>query len=92
MAKSKGVSLTKGVELNAPPPKYFADISESVDKFAQTLAPHVDGGLVGIATTQGINMAIVQRIAGGDAVVVAWVGKRWGEPIEGGLMWKMTWG
>lgn len=90
MAKAKAVSLTKGVELNAPPPKYFADISASVDKFAQTLKAGEEGGMVGIATTKGVNIAVVQRI-NSHSTVVAYIGKTWGEPIEGGLMWKLTW-
>jgi hypothetical protein len=90
MAKAKAVSLTKGVALNPPPPHLFRDISESVDKFAQTLKADEHGGFVGIATTKGMNIAVVQRI-NQHSTVVAYVGKSWGEPIEGGLMWKLTW-
>lgn len=92
MAKSKGVSLTKGVELNAPPPHLFRDISESVEAFASTLKAGEQGGLVGIATTKGGQIAVVQKI-GGAGTIVAWIGKAngWGEPLDAGLAWQIKW-
>lgn len=92
MPKAKGVSLTKGVELNAPPPHLFRDISASMEAFAATLKPGEQGGLVGIATTKGVQIAVVQKV-GGAGTVVAWVGKSsgWGEPLDAGLAWKLTW-
>jgi hypothetical protein len=81
-----------GVELAPPPAIVYSQIAESVEAFAQTLRPNEQGGLIGIATTKGVNVAIVQRI-GGHSTIVGWVGKRsgWGAPLEGGLAWKLRW-
>jgi len=88
-AEQKG-DVPGGVALQAPPAEHYGRISQAVDAFAQTLAPEQRGGAVGIATTKGVNLAIVQRV-GGRSAIVGWVGKSWGEPIEGGLAWKLRW-
>ena len=81
-----------GVELAPPPAIVYGQIAASVEAYAQTLHPEARGGLIGIATTRGMNLAVVQRI-GGTGQIVGWIGKGsgWGAPIEGGLAWRATW-
>lgn len=77
--------------MRPPSPQFLHDIRESVEAYAdQTLKDGDRGGVIGIATTTGINLALVQRI-GGKSMVVGFVGKNWGEPITGGVEWRLRW-
>ena len=79
------------IVLRPPPPSSYALITASVEAYAETLRPDEHGGIVGIATTTGINGAIVQRINGRNTVV-GFIGKSWGVPdLHAGLAWKLRW-
>lgn len=80
-----------------PPPTYLLpSIGEAIDKAVLGLPPGVSGGLVGIATPNGGNLAIVQKI-GNSFAVTAWIGKTWGprlenqNPFDYGTEFKLTW-
>ena len=80
-----------GIIMRPPPPDTYGPITDAVEAYAASLKPHESGGVVGIATTAGINGAIVHKF-GEHATVVGWIGSKWGKPdLEAGLAWKSTW-
>ena len=79
-----------GVAMNPPPLEHLPSITAAIEQATATLAPGARGGLVAIATTAGVNLAVVQKI-GDRGSVVAWVGKSWGAPLAGGVAWRQTW-
>lgn len=79
-----------GVQFNAPPEKLIPDLRASIDRAMATLDPGTRGAFVTVATTAGVNAALVTK-AGDHVQVAAWVGKTWGGPIEGGTTVKVSW-
>lgn len=80
-----------GVVMNPPPHQFIDAVNQSITEFVNaTLRPGDRGGIVAVGTTKGVNLAVVQRVGSGGEIV-AYVGKTWGEPIEGGLLWRQRW-
>jgi len=81
-----------GVMLAPPPPILYGQISAAVEAYGDTLRSGERGGIVGIATTRGVQGAIILK-TGERSTIVGWLGKPsgWGAPIEGGLAWKLRW-
>jgi hypothetical protein len=74
----------KGVQFNAPPEHLLPSIMGSIERAMSELPPDVDGALVGQATKAGWNAAIVMKAPLGINVE-AWIGSKWGEPIDYGV-------
>jgi hypothetical protein len=81
-----------GVMFAPPPPILYGQIAAAVKQYAEALPVGESGGVVAIATTRGVQGAIVQKF-GDRNTIVGWIGKPsgWGAPLEGGLAWKLTW-
>lgn len=80
-----------GVLTNPPPLTWATEINDSITKFVNaTIAADERGGLVAIATTKGVNLAVVQR-TGKNSEIVAYIGKTWGEPLDAGVQWRQRW-
>jgi hypothetical protein len=81
-----------GVMMVPPPPQFLHAIRESVEEYANAipLTANEHGGFIGIATTTGVNFAVIHKI-GGRGMVVGYVAKQWGEPIAGGVQWELRW-
>lgn len=80
-----------GVLMNPPPLEFAKAVNDSIQAFvASTLPPDAKGGIIGVVTTTGVNLAVIQR-TGKNSEIVAYVGKKWGAPITAGLQWRQTW-
>jgi CTP:molybdopterin cytidylyltransferase MocA len=82
--------MIKGVEFTAPPSHLLKDVQASIAQALKDLPPEKTGAVVLIATTAGINAAVVTRI-GDHFATRSWVGKRWGEPLSGGADVMVSW-
>lgn len=79
-----------GVATNPPPASLLDAITRQVHEAVATLPPGANGGLVAVATTAGVNLAVVSKV--GDHVdIQAWIGKDWQQPLEGGASVKVSW-
>lgn len=74
-----------------PPPAYLlADTSRFVTEAVAALPNGEKGRLTWIATTKGVNLALVDKV--NDHVnVTAWIGKSWGQPIAAGVAGEVHW-
>ena len=79
-----------GVQMQAPPASLLASTTKFVMDAANTLQPHEHGALVFVATTKGVNAAVVHRFHERFAVV-GWLGKEWGKPLEAGVAGSLRW-
>lgn len=80
----------RGVQFNAPPEDTLGPIMKAINTAVQSLPSGVNGALVGTATGAGWNAAIVARVGHGWAVQ-AWIGSKWGDPIDVGGQVLKTW-
>jgi hypothetical protein len=82
------------VQFTSPPARLIPDLRKSINEAVATLAPSERGALVLVGTKQGdvvsFNAAVVARVGDGWAVQ-AFIGKRWGQPVEGGATVVKTW-
>lgn len=85
-----GVAATQGVIMNAPPAVLLDAITKQVRDAVATLPEGSRGALVGVATTKGINLAVVSKV-NQHVDVTAWVGRSWGAPIDGGAAVQVHW-
>jgi hypothetical protein len=72
-----------GVVMTSPPPGLVASLDRQVKLLVGELPADKRGAIVTVATTTGMNVAVVARVADGWQVQ-AFVGKQWGETVEGG--------
>jgi hypothetical protein len=79
-----------GVLYHAPPDHLILDVQGSIAKAIQQLPPGKRTALVGVATTEGANAAIVAKIDE-HWVVQAWIGKTWGDPLNTGAQVMASW-
>ncbi len=79
-----------GVQTVPPPASLIEAMTKQVTDAVKTLPQGSRGALVGVATTKGVNLAVVSKI-GKRTEVVGWVGKSWGEPISGGAAVRVQW-
>jgi hypothetical protein len=80
----------KGVAFNAPPMQLVGDIRSSIDQAVAQLPADKRGALVGVATEQGVNAAIVAKLDHGWTVQ-SWIGKAWGGAVQGGAQVMKAW-
>lgn len=72
----------KGVALNIPDFDFQRSISQEVNKYLDGTSHK--GALLTVATTEGVNVIAVTRIKE-KFEVSAWIGKKWGAPLDGGV-------
>lgn len=84
------MSGEKGIAFVAPPPHLLADAQKVIDGIAKQLPKGTNGAVIGVATENGWNAAIVHR-AGDRFQVAGWLGKDWSAPVTGGAAVRMTW-
>ena len=85
-----GAPVMKGVAMNAPPASILGELTKQVQAAVATLPPDGKGALVGVATTTGVNLAVVAKVK--DHVnVTSWIGKSWGQPVSGGAAVQVHW-
>lgn len=86
--------IPSSVQFVAPPAKLLPDLRASITTALATLAPTERGALVVVGTTtpDGVkfNAAVVARVGDGWAVQ-GWIGKSWGQSVEGGAVVMKTW-
>jgi len=80
----------KGVAFTTPRSRLMDSIQAELDRALAKLPEGTNGAVVGIATSTGVNAAVVTRLGRGWDVA-AWVGKSWGEPVAGGALVRKTW-
>ena len=85
-----GLMPLSGVAMNAPPASLMDAVTKQVKDAVATLPPGAKGALVGIATTKGVNLALVSKV-NNHVDVTAWVGKSWGTPVNGGAAVQVHW-
>lgn len=80
-----------GVQMTAPPAEFVTEMNESITRFVDaTIKADERGGLIAVASTRGVNLVVVQR-TGTRSEVVAYIGKQWNKPLEGGIYWRQRW-
>jgi hypothetical protein len=83
-----------GVVFAPPPAKLIPDLRASINTALAALAPGERGALVLVGTTTPdgpkFNAAVVAKVGDGWAVQ-SWIGKSWGEKVEGGATVMKTW-
>jgi hypothetical protein len=82
------VASSKGVAMNPPPAEILSTVNQMVADAVKALPPGATGALVGIATKNAagqvnVNLALTKKVRE-NVTVVGWMGKSWGQPIEGG--------
>lgn len=80
-----------GVATNPPPLEFVTAMNASITQFVDATIREDDrGGLIAVTTKAGVNLAVVQRV-GKKSEIVAYIGKKWDEPIDGGIYWRSRW-
>ncbi len=81
--------------MQTPPADMLPVITSRLAKAMHSLPEDRHGALFWIATTEGINLAVVQRVPGllrrTDFTITGYIGKAWGEPLEAGVIGSATW-
>ena len=78
-----------GVDMKAPPVEYLQKTTALISDAVAQLGT-AKGALTWVATTQGVNLALVTK-ANEHVTVLAWIGRHWGEPVEAGIAGKVVW-
>lgn len=84
------ILATPGVAYAAPPAELLPAITGQISAALASLRPGSTGALVAIVTETGANAAIVAKLPHGWETI-AYIGKRWGGPIEGGAAIRREW-
>jgi hypothetical protein len=82
------------VQTVPPPASILGDVTKLVEDAARDLAPYEKVRLAWVATTKGVNLAVVVKVKENDRVKIAvthWIAKQWGEPISAGIGGTMSW-
>lgn len=79
-----------GVEMQSPPAVYLEDTTQMISDAVAHLGPNDRGILTWVASTAGVNLALVNKI-NGHVDVAAWVGKSWNAPLEAGIVGRVHW-
>lgn len=82
--------VPSGVSFTAPPVSLLAEAQQIVKGMTAQLPPGANGAIVGIATKDGWNAAVVHRV-GTQFTVGSWVGKTWTGGLTGGGVIVATW-
>jgi len=81
---------SNGVAVVRPPDDLLPSITAAITKACTAIPEGRTAALVAVADRKGANVAVVQRI-GGNVTVMGWLGKSWGEPLEGGVSVMASW-
>jgi len=81
---------TNGVATMVPPADLLPSITAAITKACTAIPPGRNAALVAVADQRGANVAAVQRV-NDHVTVVAWLGKSWGKPLEGGASVMASW-
>lgn len=82
------------VQMVPPPASILPDVRRLVEDAAQELQPGEKGRLAWIATTKGVNLAVVAKVKENDIMRVTisgWVAKDWGKPLAAGIAGTVSW-
>jgi hypothetical protein len=82
------------VLFTAPPEHLIPDLQHSINNALTTLPPDKKGALVLVGSKDGdqvkFNAAVVADVGKGWKVE-SWIGKTWGQSVEGGAIVMKTW-
>jgi hypothetical protein len=78
------------VLMNPPPIDLEAAVRARVNAIAGDLGPSNRGAIISVATTAGVNLAIVAR-AGDHFFVKGYIAKEWGAPLDAGGAVEVKW-
>jgi hypothetical protein len=81
---------SNGVATVAPPEVLLPSITAAVTKACQSIPAGRTAALVAVADGKGANVAVVQKL-GDHVTVMGWLGKSWGQPVEGGASVMASW-
>lgn len=86
--KVSGLETSKGVAMNPPPAEILGTVNQMVADAVKNIPEGATGALVGIATRSSsgavnVNLALTKKVRD-NVTVVGWMGKSWGQPVEGG--------
>lgn len=74
-----------------PPPLDLADaVRTKAVQIAGELGPQNRGAVVAVATTKGVNLAVMARMSG-HWFVQGYIAKEWGQPLEAGGGVQLKW-
>lgn len=90
MTPTPPVEPFKGVATVPPPASLLDAMTKQVKDAVATLPQGSRGALVSVATTAGVNLAVVSKV-GTHTEVTAWVGKTWGQPVSSGAAVRVSW-
>jgi hypothetical protein len=80
-----------GVLFNPPPVGPIMDAANRIAIDAAAKLPAgAKGGIFSVITTQGVNAVIVHK-ANEHFTIGGYIGKQWGQPLEGGAAAVLTW-
>lgn len=80
-----------GVSMTPPPPSTIVQTNNMIRDAVSAIGQGKSGSLtVWINTTEGVNAAFVQK-AGGHINIVAYAGKKWGQPLSAGVAGLVEW-
>lgn len=85
-----GVVHSLGPLPPVPPGPIAAMIKSQVHQVLAEIPDGKNGALVAVGTAEGINLAVAHR-TGDHFTVVAWIGKSWTGPLDGGASVRATW-
>lgn len=85
-----GAPVAKGVAMNPPPASILEAVTKQVHDAMATLPSSGRGAIVGVATTTGVNLAVVSKV-GSHIAVTSWIGRSWGSPVSGGAAVQVQW-
>lgn len=80
----------KGVVMSSPPLEVYAKTNTMIRDAVASLGENEHGALVWVATTEGVNIAVVHKV-NSNMDITAYVGKTWGAPLQAGIAARIHW-
>jgi hypothetical protein len=75
---------TSGVAMNEPHPFTADAIQKSVNTFLEARPEAKGGALLQVTMKDGVNLVVARKVKD-NFVIDAWIGKKWSEPLDGGV-------
>jgi hypothetical protein len=82
------------VQMVPPPASILKAVTALIEDAARELEPGEHGRLAWVATTSGVNLALVAKVKENEharIVIGGWVAKSWGSPIAAGIGGTVSW-
>lgn len=79
-----------GVVMSSPPLEVYAKTNTMIRDAVKSLGEHERGAVAWIATTEGVNLAVVHKV-NNHLEIAAYVGKNWGKPLAAGIAGRIHW-